>query len=116
MWLLIADAPADVPAITAPCRKRSSIASANRVPPIVEASLSWLPPVRNTPVASRRVRATVSSLACGRGVERPDGLDAELGEDLAVALAGLGSEARCRGDHDDRRIAAAGERDEAVED
>ena len=32
MWLDIADAPADVPATTAPWRNRSRIASARRVP------------------------------------------------------------------------------------
>ena len=63
MWLLIALAPADVPAITAPLRKRSRTASARRVPPIVDDSRSWLPPVRKMPVASRRARAAVSSFA-----------------------------------------------------
>ncbi len=40
MWLHIAEAPALVPATTAPSRKRSRIASASRVPPSVEASRS----------------------------------------------------------------------------
>ena len=66
MWLDIADAPADVPATTAPCWKRSRIASARSVPPIVDDSRSWLPPVRKTPVASRTAITAVSSLACGR--------------------------------------------------
>ena len=66
MWLDIAEAPADVPATTAPCWKRSRMASASRVPPIVDDSRSWLPPVRKTPVASRTASAAASSLACGR--------------------------------------------------
>ena len=66
MWLDIADAPADVPATTAPCRNRSRIASASRVPPIVEDRRSWLPPVRKMPVASRTARVAFSSLAWGR--------------------------------------------------
>ena len=94
MWLLIADAPADVPATTAPWRNRSRIASARRVPPIVETSRSWLPPVRKTPVASRTARAPASSFACarvtawsGRTSRAPSSR-----EDLAVALAGLRAE------------------------
>ena len=66
MWLLIALAPADVPAMTAPLRNRSRIESASRVPPIVEDSRSWLPPVRKMPVASFTRRAALSSLACDR--------------------------------------------------
>ncbi len=66
MWLLIAHAPADVPATTAPWRKRSRTASARLVPPIVELSRSWLPPVRKTPVASATARTDVSSFACWR--------------------------------------------------
>ena len=59
-------APADVPATTAPAWNRVVMASASRVPPIVELSRSWLPPVRNTPLASRMARAACSSLACER--------------------------------------------------
>ena len=66
MCELIALAPADVPATTAPCRNRSVMTSASRVPPMVDDSRSWLPPVRNTPVASRIACATASSFACGR--------------------------------------------------
>ena len=40
MWLDIADAPAEVPATTAPWRNRSRMASASSVPPIVELSRS----------------------------------------------------------------------------
>jgi len=57
MWLDIAEAPADVPATTAPWRNRSRTASARSVPPIVDDSRSWLPPVRKMPVASRTARA-----------------------------------------------------------
>ena len=58
-----ADAPADVPATTEPAWKRVMIASASRVPPIIDDSRSWLPPVMNTPVASRTWRAMCSSFA-----------------------------------------------------
>ena len=66
MWVDIAEAPAEVPATTAPSRKRSITASASLVPPIVEERRSWLPPVRKTPVASRSCRANVSSFAWAR--------------------------------------------------
>ena len=58
--------PALVPATTAPWRNCSRTASASRVPPIVDDSRSWLPPVMKMPVASRSARATVSSLAWAR--------------------------------------------------
>ena len=72
MWLDIAEAPADVPATTAPCWNRSRIASASRVPPIVDDSRSWLPPVRKTPVASwtASVARLVVGLRPGDRVER----------------------------------------------
>ena len=63
MWLDTALAPAEVPATTAPARNRAMIASASRVPPIVELRRSWLPPVRNTPVALRTSSAACSSFA-----------------------------------------------------
>ena len=118
MWLDIAEAPADVPATTAPCRNRSRIASASRVPPIVDDSRSWLPPVRKTPVASRiaSVARVVVGLRPGDGVERPDLLDAELREHRAVPLARLQPERRRGADDRDRRVGAAGERDEPVQD
>ena len=118
MWLDIAEAPADVPATTAPCWKRSRMASARRVPPIVDESRSWLPPVRKMPVASRTARAArlVVGLRPGDGVERPDALDPELAEDRAVALAGLEAERRRGADDRDRRVLATRERDEAAQD
>ncbi len=63
MWLEMALAPADVPATTAPASNRAAIASASRVPPMVELSRSWLPPVRKMPLASRTIRAACSSFA-----------------------------------------------------
>ena len=63
MWLDSALAPALVPATTAPWRNWSSTASARRVPPIVDDSRSWLPPVRKMPVAVRMAWAAFSSLA-----------------------------------------------------
>ena len=118
MWLDIAEAPADVPATTAPCRNRSRIASARRVPPIVDDSRSWLPPVRKTPVASRTATAArlVVGLRAGHGVERPDPRDAQLPEDAPVALAGLEAERGRGADDGDRRVVAAGERDESAQD
>ena len=59
-------APADVPATTAPAWNRVVMASARRVPPIVDDSRSWLPPVRNTPLASRTTLAACSSFAWER--------------------------------------------------
>ena len=66
MWVLMADAPALVPATTAPAAWRSWMMWAIRVPPIVELRRSWLPPVRKMPVASRRAWALASSLASAR--------------------------------------------------
>ena len=68
MCVLIAEAPALVPATTEPWRWRRVIASASGVPPIVEDSRSWLPPVRKTPVASRTVRTAIGSEHCARVV------------------------------------------------
>src|SRR5436190_2178602 len=58
----------------------------------------------------------VVRLRSSRRVERSDGLDPEIAEDVAVTLAGLGPEARCGRDHHDRGITSARERDEAIED
>ena len=66
MWLDTALAPAEVPATTAPAANRALIASASRVPPIVDDSRSWLPPVRKIPVALRTSAAECSSFACVR--------------------------------------------------
>ena len=66
MWLLMADAPADVPAITAPCLEALQDLVGQAVPPSVELRRSWLPPVRKIPVASRRARTAASSFACWR--------------------------------------------------
>ena len=68
MWLDIAEAPAEVPATTAPARKRSSTASARSVPPTVDDRRSWLPPVRKMPVASSSWRTYAGSLACERDI------------------------------------------------
>ena len=118
MWLLSADAPADVPATTAPCGTGRGSHRPGAVPPIVELSRSWLPPVRKMPVASRDLgdgRLVVGLLArdC---VERADTGRAELGEDLPIPCAGLRSERGRRADDDDRGVGSAGERDEPAED
>ena len=60
MCVATALAPADVPAITAPRSCASISARPSRVPPTTDDSRSWLPPVRNTPVAS-----SSTSAACG---------------------------------------------------
>ena len=52
MWVLMADAPALVPATIAPCLWRSMIARPSAVPPITLDRRSWLPPVMKMPVAS----------------------------------------------------------------
>ena len=59
-------APAEVPATTAPAMKRAMIASARRVPPSIDDSLSWLPPVMKMPVESAMIRAECSSFAWAR--------------------------------------------------
>ena len=118
MWLDSALAPALVPATTAPWRNWSSTASASRVPPIVDDSRSWLPPVRKMPVALRMARAAFSSLAWARVIAWivPDLGHAELAEDLLVARAGLHAQRGGGRDHDDVRVAPAGERGEAAQD
>ena len=88
--------------------KRVMIASARRVPPIIDDRRSWLPPVRKMPVASRTIRAALLVVRLGPGhrVERPHVRGAELGEHLAVPLARLRAERRCGRDHGDLRLAA----------
>ena len=118
MWLDIADAPADVPATTAPCWKRSRIASARSVPPIVDDSRSWLPPVRKTPVASRTAITAVSSLACGRvtawsGRTR---LTPSSPKTARYRSPASRPERRRGADDRDRRVRATGQRDEAAQD
>ena len=99
-------------------RTSAMIASARRVPPSIDERRSWLPPVMNTPVASRTMRAACSSLACmrvtalsGMHLGRP-----ELGEHGPVPLARLEPEGARRGDHGDPCVPTAGERDEPAED
>ena len=111
-------APAEVPATTAPAWNRVVIASASRVPPMVDDSRSWLPPVMNTPLASRTTRAAFSSLACdrltawsGRTAAAPSSVKID-----AIALARLGAHRRGRADDRDLRVATAGERHEPAED
>ena len=67
-------------------------------------------------IAHRPRRGLVVGLRPRHGVERPDRRDAELREDLAVAFAGQRTERTRRRDHGNGRVAAAGERDESVED
>ena len=118
MWLDIALAPALVPATTAPWRNWSSTASASRVPPIVDDSRSWLPPVRKMPrrVADREGRLLVVRLGPRDRVDRADLGHAELAEDLLVARAGLDAQRRRGRDHDDVRVAPARERGEPAQD
>ena len=66
MWLLMAEAPALVPATITPCRWRSMIARPSPVPPITLDSRSWLPPVMKMPVASRTASIAAGSLASSR--------------------------------------------------
>jgi hypothetical protein len=49
-------------------------------------------------------------------MERANPVHAELAEHRLVPLAGLGPEGRGSRDDDDRRVRAAGKRDEPVED
>ncbi len=118
MWLDIAEAPAVVPATTAPSRNRSMIASARSVPPIVELQAELVAAGHEDPgrVADGGGVGLVVGLGAGHRVERADPRDAQLAEDLAVALAGFHAH-RGRGrDHRDGRVLATGEGDEAAED
>ena len=66
MWVLMAEAPALVPATIAPCRWRSMIARPSPVPPITLDRRSWLPPVMKMPVASRTASIAAGWLASSR--------------------------------------------------
>src|SRR5688500_13956575 len=63
---LIADAPADVPAITPPCSKISWTREYTGVSPTWLVILSWSPPVKNTPVAPSRMRIARVVVASSR--------------------------------------------------
>jgi len=63
-WLMI-EAPADVPATTAPRACAREMASASGVPTNNWLSLSWLPPAMKTPVAS-----SMACSQCFRGRRR----------------------------------------------
>src|SRR5574338_331938 len=66
MWVLRAEAPADVPATMAPRRWRSAKARPSGVPPITLESRSWLPPVMKMPVASSTASRIPGSDASSR--------------------------------------------------
>ena len=111
-------APADVPAMTVPVRWASTMASANGVPQITDDSLSWLPPVMNTPVALP-ISAIRSGSWASLAALRPhrDHLGgAELAEQRVVHLDHLGAERGRRGDHRDPGVLAAAGGHELLED
>ncbi len=61
-------APADVPPTVTPARCASCRAAPKRVPLTTADSLSWLPPVMNTPSAPSSARAYAGSSASAREV------------------------------------------------
>ncbi len=116
MWLLITDAPAEVPATAAPRRCAAWMAWPSAVPVTHWESLSWLPPVMKMPVAPAVVAARSGSSAsrrlAGRRVRHLR--RTEPGEGVGVDLGHLGLHRRRRRDHDDAGPApAAAEGDEA---
>ena len=119
MWLLIARrAGARARDHASRADGAPTIACARAVPPMVEDSRSWLPPVMNTPVESRTVRAASSSLAWARVVAwmGQTSRGAQLGEHLAIHLARERPQRRGAADDRDARVRPAGERDEAAQD
>ena len=66
MCSAMALAPADVPATAAPRRCAARMARAILVPETMEASRSWFPPVRKTPVAPFSDAASFALLASRR--------------------------------------------------
>ena len=58
----------------------------------------------------------VVGLRARHGVDGVHGVRAELGEDLAVHLAGQRAQRRGAADHRDARVRAAGKRDEPAQD
>ena len=67
-------------------------------------------------VADSEGRRLIVRLWPRHRVERPNVRDTKLSEDLAVAPTGLGAQTAGRRNDGDRRVPAARERDEAVED
>jgi hypothetical protein len=59
-------APADVPPIVTPAAFMSRSFFATGVPPSVVESRSWLPPVKNTPVARSSTASSSASSHCLR--------------------------------------------------
>ena len=99
MWLHIAEAPARRAGHHGPVPEPLEHRVGQPRAADVEASLSWLPPVRKTPVASRSASGERgSSLACGRVVAWSGRtvLTPRSREDLAVPLARLESRGSTR--------------------
>ena len=118
MWLLIALAPAEVPAIdravAEPLEDRVGQprpADRRRQPELVAAGQEDAGRVLHEARC-----ALVVGLRPGDRVERADPLDAQVGEHVAVALAGFGAERRGGRDHRDGRVATAGQAGEAIQD
>ena len=72
MWVLMMLAPAEVPPTTAPPRCAAWMAVPSDVPVTCCASLSWLPPVRKTPLAVPTTAAMAGSPAPRRPTGRTD--------------------------------------------
>ena len=118
MWLLMAEAPALVPATISPCRCRSMMARPRAVPPITLERRSWLPPVMKMPVASRTASIAGRLVRLLPG-ERPQAAhigDAELSEEGPIQLGRLVAERGRGGDDRHPRIGPAGQRGEARQD
>ena len=66
MYRLMMEAPAEVPAMTAPRSWARMIASPTGVPTMFCDSLTWLPPLMKTPVAASSASTISGSLASRR--------------------------------------------------
>ena len=120
MWLLIARRTGARAGNDRACPERSQRWPApRRVPPIVDESRSWLPPVRKIAarVAHRAApRSVIGLRARGRRASGAPRAAPSSPKTLAIQLAGFRAQRRGRADHGDGGVAATGERDEPAED
>ena len=108
-WML---APAEVPPTTAPRSWARTTASPTGVPQMTADSLSWLPPVMKTPVASSTTftRSGSWALLATLGAAGGDLAGPQPPEQCVVHLDDLVTEAGGRRDHHDPGVGAAATR------